>query len=576
MKVTTLNGLNTSRDMIRQFQGYNHELSAQENEFFAMQNMSSDFYPLLSPRKKRGVLASFDKPNGLFAKEKLMWVNGSNLYYNGALIGQVEDSSKQFVSMGAYILIFPDKKRFHTKTLSLESMEASFSTSGNVTYTLAKQDGTPYDKPAISATAPEEPKDGDLWMDTSSSPHVLKQYSAYSAAWVQIITTYIKIGSENIGTLFREGDGVTIQGSEIAELNTDILVQSSTKDSIVVIGLLDETQMQQTPVTISRTVPDMDFVVEANNRCWGCNSAKHEIYACKLGDPLNWHCFAGLSTDSYAVTIGSDGDFTGAISYLDYVLFFKEDKVHIVQGTAPANYHVSEQTLRGVEKGSAKSLVIVDETLLYKSPDGICAYTGGQPAALYRPFGGVRYKSAVAGGVSGKYYVSMQDLQGNVHLFVYDLSRGLWHREDNLAVTDFVRLGQELYYLSPGGTLGTMLGSVGFYDGGNAGTEEGAVSWYVETGDFGMDSPDQKTISRFLLRLQADQGTSITVSMQYDSSGVWKAMRTITFTKKQSFTIPVIPQRCDHMRLRIAGTGACKIFSLSKETEGGSELHGTF
>ena len=64
----------------------------------------------------------------------------------------------------------------------------------------------------------------------------------------------------------------------------------------------------------------------------GMQLEKHEIYACKLGDPWNWNCFAGLSTDSCAVTVGSDGDFTGAASYLDYILFFKADRVHIVQG----------------------------------------------------------------------------------------------------------------------------------------------------------------------------------------------------------------------------------------------------
>ena len=84
---------------------------------------------------------------------------------------------------------------------------------------------------------------------------------------------------------------------------------------------------------ISKPFPAMDFVVEHNNRLWGCSSGNHEIYCSKLGSAVEWGNYDGISTDAWAATIGSDGDFTGACVYADSVLFFKENCVHIVYGT---------------------------------------------------------------------------------------------------------------------------------------------------------------------------------------------------------------------------------------------------
>ena len=41
---------NKSREMINKFGGYNHNLRISNNEFWDMQNLSSDAFPLVSPR----------------------------------------------------------------------------------------------------------------------------------------------------------------------------------------------------------------------------------------------------------------------------------------------------------------------------------------------------------------------------------------------------------------------------------------------------------------------------------------------------------------------------------------------
>ena len=99
----------------------------------------------------------------------------------------------------------------------------------------------------------------------------------------------------------------------------------------------------------------------------------NELYACALGDFRNWNRFLGVSTDSYFVSLGSDGPFTGAIAQGGHPLFFKERCLHKVYGQIPANFQVQTNMCRGVQKGCEKSLAIVDEVLYYKSFSGICA-----------------------------------------------------------------------------------------------------------------------------------------------------------------------------------------------------------
>ena len=82
---------------------------------------------------------------------------------------------------------------------------------------------------------------------------------------------------------------------------------------------------------------------------------------------------------SYTATVGSDGDFTGAITHLGYVLFFKEDVIHKLYGSKPSNTQITTMPLRGVAKGCEKSLGIVNETLYYAARNNICSYEGAMP-----------------------------------------------------------------------------------------------------------------------------------------------------------------------------------------------------
>ena len=273
----------------------------------------------------------------------------------------------------------------------------------------------------------------------------------------------------------------------------------------------------------------------------------------------------GLSTDSYVVSCGTDGQFTGAITHLGQPLFFKETCVHKVFGNYPANFRVQDTACRGVQKGCHNSLAIVNETLFYKARSGICAYDGSLPVEASYNLGNEVYGEAVGGSHGNKYYVTMKDEAGAWHLFVYDTANNLWHKEDDLQALAFCSCRGEMYAIDQKTQqIITMLGS---------GTEDTApVEWMVETGDIGLNSPDMKYISRITVRMALDIGAEVRMYAQYDLDEEWVPLCTLEGTTLRSFSIPVRPRRCDHLKLKIEGLGKCNIYSITKTIEQGSEL----
>ena len=571
----------TTRQMVDAFRGYNHNLRISDGEFFDMKNMTSDYYPVLSPRGKRGFYVKPASPQGLIAKDSICYVDGREFVMgeyriNMGLSVEAEDCPKQLISMGAYVIVMPDKKYINTLDLTdFGDIEASFTTQSDVSFELCTITGDVYTDTAISPDEPANPANLDYWIDTSSTPHTLKQYSATSGMWVSIATTYIKISATGIGKAFQQYDGVTISGVQNAglqDLNGTVTIWAKGDDYIVVVGILDAVTTQSEAVTVERRMPNMDFVIESENRLWGCRygtarngEVVNEIYASKLGDFKNWNCYMGLSTDSYAASCGTDGQFTGAITHLGYPLFFKENCVHKVYGNYPANFQIQTTACRGVQKGCHGSLAIVNETLFYKARAGICAFDGSLPTDASYALGNEAYSDAVGGAHGNKYYVSMKDMKEIWHLFVYDTAKGMWHKEDNLHASAFCSCRGELYCIDKDTqNIITMFGS---------GDEDtGEVNWMLETGELGISSPDMKYISRITIRMLMDIKAELDIYAQYDMSDEWIHLCNIRGTSLRSFSIPIRPRRCDHMKLKFEGTGMAKIYSWAKTIEQGSEL----
>lgn len=586
----TINETSSSREMIDVFQGYNHKLKIDEGQFYDMKNLSSANYPILSPREQRGVYASPALPLGMVAKDTLCYVDGSKFVMDQYSVDMgLNSEEKTLVSMGAYVIILPDKKYINTADITdFGNIEATVTTAGDVSFTLCRLDGDDYTAAYTQSSEPSNPENMALWIDTSSTPHTLKQWSDTSGMWITVATTYIRISATGIGIPFEKYDGITISGlkdvtltdtsgdeiydgGQLAALEGSAIVWDKGEDFIVVVGILDVTRTITNAITIKRSMPNMDYVVEANNRLWGCRygvadngEVVNEIYASKLGDFKNWNCFMGISTDSYAASLGTDGQFTGAITHLGYPIFFKEGFLHKVYGNYPSNFQIQTTACRGVQRGCSRSLAIVNEILYYKARGAVCAYDGSLPTEISAALGDVQYFEAVGGAHGNKYYLSMKDSSNLWHLFVYDTAKGMWHHEDNTHADCFCSCREEMYFIDHSDKkIRTVFG------GGTKDTKP--VEWMAETGVIGVDSPDKKYLSRLTVRMWLDIGTQVYFFVQYDSGGEWEHLFTMTGNSLRSFAVPIRPKRCDHLRIRIVGEGDAKIYSIAKVIEEGSD-----
>jgi hypothetical protein len=731
--------------MTTTFAGLNRGLSIADGEMADMLNMSSDDFPVLSTRKSRGtpvfpvegggVTAYDDAVSGMLGTDKLIVCAGEKVYMDGVEVPvKVSAAShmmpKHIVSMGAYVCIWPDKVYFNTTNLDDSGSMGSKWTPADgdtISAMMCRKDGTNYDEESItvSATAPAEPADQQLWLDTSGDNDVLKQYSDLYKEWIQVATTYIKIQATGIGKGLKESDvahlsgvrsvgetqttadgeetlyfpvddfslyssfktthqggtnyvsttagfvsmtksvavsgipagaaikgavarfttgyaaygskiltmngqvlregtenvvpvevtgngtvnlkfdfqsknhatvsgthgstmnitglalEVTYEGStggttdtnadadRLSALNTTNIIYGCGEDYIIVAGLLRKSHTLSNSMVVEMKIPDLDYVCEANNRLWGCSYSTvdgkltNEIRACAPGDFRNWYKFEGTSQDSYVLSVGSDGKFTGAYSLMGVPLFWKEDYLHKISGTMPSNYTLNTLKCRGVQDGSWRSLAVVNERLYYKSRHDVMAYDGATPYAVGEALGTARHFDAVGGAYRDKYYLCMRDEAVKWHVYVLDTAKTLWHKEDESYIPFMASADGELV-LAVQTADNTVLKTVG-----NESGDEETFDWSVTFGTFGYAYERSKYLSRFNVRAQMAPGGVMSFHIQYDSNGEWEEMGTMRFSRLQTVTLPIIPRRCDHCQVRISGRGKASIYSVARVFEEG-------
>ena len=578
MKLPPLYPLARRRTAVTAFGGYNHTESCGETEFYSEENLSARRWPALAPRLPRTLVRTLAKPHGLYAKNGLLWVDGTTLYYNGAAAGTVADSDKTFCGIGAKVLIWPDKMYFDLADQTLHPLGAKWAANGTVRFAPAREDGTEYDIAAAGASAPAAPANGAYWLDTSGETDVLRVWSSAGEGWSAVAATYLKISAAGIGTAFARYDTVRLSGvaesaagAGSAALNTDLILWNKGEDWIIVTGFLQKAAQQTAAdgqITLERRIPDLDYLTESDNRIWGCCSAEHTIYACKLGDPTNWYSYMGTAADSYAASVGSDGDFTGAATCLGYVLLFKQNLVHKVYGTKPANFQVTTVACPGID--TAGGFVTADTALYYLSPRGVMRYDGSLPEGIGQKLGASRLTAGTFGAADGRLYCSVKNAAGEWSLLCCDTARGLWHREDALHVLGFACEGGSLYALAADGKLWAMGREDDPYSG-HAGREAG-IAWAGETGEIGLYTADRKFLSRLEVRFAAAAGAFVRLEAQYDGAGAWELLGQWSMEQDKTVTAPIVPRRFASMRLRISGTGDATVYSVSKLLEQGSEL----
>lgn len=489
------------------FKGLNFGEGYQEGELADCMNLSSEKYPCISQRAARTKVGSYISPTTLHAKDGLLVIDGTRVIYNGTNVGTVKAGKKQTATIGNYVVIFPDKVYYDVKNATFGNMEATYSAAkGTLTFTAS----------TITTTGADWP--------------------------------------------FRVGDAVEITGcTTAAENNKTPIIRGVSGKTLTFYDNTFTAASEASAVKIKRKIPDLDFICESNYRLWGTHG--NTIYSSKYGDPLNFFVFDGLSSDSYYIDVGSDGEFTGCMPYSSHICFFKENTLHKLYGSKPANFQVVTANVYGVQAGCERSMCIVNEQLLYKGVNGVYSYNGGVPELVSDKFGTVRYSEAAASCDGERYYISMKN--GNVwSLFVYDVLRNMWLREDDTHALDMAFSDGYVYFLDASGDLYKI----------DRSADRSDTEWSATFCPFNETVNERKGYSKFHLRMDLSAGAWLSIDIKTDGDTLWRCIYTTHNERAKTISVPIIPTRCDSVSIRIRGKGECVVRTFIREFQQGSDV----
>ena len=493
-----------SKKYIIGFNGLNYGEGWADGEFSDSRNISTALHPCVTQRFARKVEGTFTSPSAMYAKDCLLVIDGTDVKVNGETVGTVTEGRKQLSTIGNYIVIFPDKVYYNVVTKEMERMEEWITSTG-----------TTFTDSTITITG---------------------------------------------GTFkFRTGDAVTITGCSTEANNKTVIIRGVEDKKLTFYDNTFTAVTEAGAVTIKREIPDLDFICESGYRLWGTKG--NTIYGSKWGDPLNFQVFDGISSDSYYIDVGSDGEFTGCIPYSSHICFFKENTLHKLYGSKPSNYQVVTAQIYGVQNGSERSMCVINETLFYKGVLGVYAYTGGVPELITDKFGTKRFSDACAATDGSRYYICMKsgDEWG---VYVFDVSRNIWVQEDDLHCVDMATHEGFVHLLAADGNL---------YKVDGTGTQDD-IEWSVTFCPFNETMNERKGYSKFHMRLALDAGAWLTAEIRRDNDTKWEQIYTTHNDKARTVSIPVLPQRSDSVEIRLSGKGKCTLRTFIREFFVGSDV----
>lgn len=500
--------INKNRSESVQMRGINFSDALSDGDLALSRNVSARRFPYITTRNARAKQNQYSGATALTSWNELVVVQGTDLLYNGSVVGQVTAGEKQFAVVNTKLVIWPDKVYLDLNTLTVKPLAAAASVSG-ATFTENK----------------------------------------------------MTVSGVDLTQVFAAGDCIHISGCTVQPANNkSIMIQQLTATEITVSenGFLAATETGS--ISVERKIPDLDYICESDNRLWGCSSSSQTIYASALGDPTNFFTYEGLTTDSYALGVGTEGPFTGCCKLSSSVLFWKESALHKLLGSYPAEYSMYAYTLEGLRAGCHKSLQVINETLYYMGLHGVYAFSGGTPSLISENFGSREFSQAVAGNDGNSYFLSV--LEGDTpYLFVYETQYNLWVMEDNLRAIDFARQGKDLYFID-------AEGNVWLEDSGH---QDPDIEWIVRFTPFYETIQGRKIFSKLQFRVQLPKKSYMIVRIRTDSKPWVQVMR--KSGEENDVVVMRIPiNRCDKFEVEASGKGPCTLLAFLREYSVGSDV----
>lgn len=620
-----------TRQTINVFGGYNHTPVIGENEFYHMENMTSDTYPALSARRSRTTYNT--------ECDCIMWVGGIRVdtappYVRINKCEHVLDMGLQsgvehsMVVMGAYVLVFPEGVYVNTMDTEdrgeledrreIEGILPVGSSFSKLTTTTCDQFGKnitvkgEFDDdpkrfyPPFEDEGEEKQADGSYWYCKRDG--YLYRFCADGDEFLENAgPAYTKIQNRVYGPdapetrdwvkRLRANDLVSFKDfpESMAIVNgTHALKSVSQADGYVVIEgyagdqecELYEYHRYDDPVTheptgkyrhvsplpsLSLVIPPLDYVIVCNNRLWGC----------RYGEAHNGE----FVNEIYATELGDFRRwyFLADDSKADNAWIASIGHTGAFTGAVSYGgrpYFFKQDRVFAVYGEDATTFGYTDfvERGVQAGCDkSLCVLDG---VLYYKALDGIvafdgSSTSLISSALGAVRYKAAVGGGVNGKYYVSMTESGT--ENPSLFVYDARRGlwhredGLRLSYATTDGS-GYLWGISGdTLCCINSWDDSELVPWMAETGIWGLDDPDKKYVSRISLRLSLDVGAYIKMSIQYDSVGDFEQVLFYEGVNLQTLTLPVTPRRCDHMRIRLEGIGNVRIYSITKTIEGGSD-----
>lgn len=597
-----VNKMPYAEDRIIEFQGWNRKLNKDVGEMYDMQNLTADMYPSLSQRKGIKRHEEYDTPffrggeaisrNGDLYTTGFVTASEFGFAKNGTIVEGFEDITKdsKMVSINNKICFIDDGTYYDVKSGEKGNLVWSFEgeSSGlgiidgyvlfSSFYCSVNQSKN---RVYIYATKRLTDKEATFigWEN--------KLYNMVNVDDVINLEGFVKIGDdyhiyENedriISRVVYKGnfyssvaeDYVDAIGISLSDFgfSTDELLDASGKkiNSFIICKAQTMKEPRQSiDAKVYKSMPELDYVIEWNNRLWGCSNKTNTIYATKLGDPTNWEYYQSTAADSYYAEQGSDGDFTGVGKYSNHLLFFKENCIHKVYGTSPASYQVITIEAPGVKEGCSKSVCSVNDMIFYYSNIGFMAYQGERPECVSKKFVDVKYNRIRSSGTDGfKYFVVAGGK--SIDMLVCDTDNAMWHKYELNRETSGIRLPTWII---------KHQGKMIFNDGREvyeieADESDESIKWFAEFGPFDEYIENKKITNRLDMRIKPEEESILQVYIQLDESGDWELVDTISDQNGLINHSVFIPRRCNRFSIRLEGEGRCRIDSIRRQYREGS------
>lgn len=574
---------------INSFLGLNRSESAMPNEMYDMQNLTSDKYPYLSPKKadtevtfylKNGDAVSGNVRAVITPSEGITGfcgIIGTDFYYNGEKkpmkvpavyengvfqygMEIASDGKLQLIQSNRIIIIHGWDCKERTPYIYYYNTNDYGKSDDNVK-------SYEYKKPSYYTA------------------HTMNVSAGGSA---KIICTVNSLGKITDGYFdFKEGDSVFIDGYM---RYVDSRWEEPTKNQVTSAYVTSYTESVQSysngmtvwkcelslrlcnnkgenPISndgtytvrhIYKKIPYMTHLTLHKGRLWGANPNGEYVYASALGEIFDFSRFDGLNDDSIFLESSTGGGYLGVISCGDALAVFKKKDMEVIYGELPSEFAVGRY-YAGCGCCDISSCVVIDDILYYLNDRGVYAWNGSRPVKISERLN-KKYKGGFGFTDGEKYFISATDDNGAEETLCYTPKYGLWHRIDETPVSGAFELGERMYIVK--NDLIYIMES-----------GEKTVRWNAQSAKCFSDEYYLESISGLWIFAKMGKKSEIKVYTSVDD-GEWEYCGEIRGTEKtEIYRIPVRMRDGYYWRYRLEGVGDFIIYGIKADIKDGGQIY---